>query len=191
MHDRIRIRQTRLLSDDYGILRATEFDYLRSNGRWQTLTRETYERGDAATVLPYDPVRGTVLLVRQFRFAAARPDHDGTLIETIAGLLDGGEPDATVVREAKEEAGVQIHDLRHLFTLFMSPGVFTERVTFFTASYQAADRTKTGGGLAAEGEDIEILELSLTDALAMVRSGEIHDAKTVILLQHLATGEHP
>ncbi len=186
MNDRIRIRDTEILSDRYGTLRETRFDYRRADGSWQTLTRETYERGDAATVLPYDPERGTVLLVRQFRFAAARPDHDGTLIETIAGMLDGGEPEATVRREAEEEAGVALHDITKVFSLFMSPGAFTERLTLFTAAYRAADRRRKGGGLASEGEDIEVLELPLAEALDLARSGAIHDAKTVILLQHLA-----
>ena len=186
MNDRIRVRDTTTLSEHYGVLRETIFDYHRLDGSWQTLKRETYERGDAAAVLPHDPVRGTVLLVRQFRFAAARPDHDGTLIEAIAGLLDGGEPEATVRREAEEEAGVTLRDVTRIFSLFMSPGVFTERLTFFTATYGADDRRQRGGGLAEEGEDIEILEMTLDAALDMVRTGLIHDAKTVILLQHLA-----
>ena len=186
MNERIRVRRVEVLADRYGLLKETTFDFRRRDGDWQSLTRETYERGDAAAVLPHDPDRDTVLLVRQFRFAAARPDHDGHLIEAIAGLLDGGEPLATVCREAEEEAGVTLHDVRPVFSLFMSPGVFTERLFFFTASYRASDRRNPGGGLPDEGEDIDVLEIKLPQALAMVRSGEIHDAKTVILLQHLA-----
>ena len=185
MNEPIRVRQSRILSHAYGLLRQTSFDIRRADGQWQTLTRETYERGDAATVLPYDEARDTVLLVRQFRFPALRPGTDGMLIETIAGLLDGGEPEATVRREAEEEAGVTLHDVTPLFALFMSPGAFTERLHFFTASYRQADRRTRGGGLADEGEDIEVLELPLDSALAMVHSGAIEDAKTVILLQHL------
>ena len=186
MNDRIRVRRVETIADRYGLLKETTFDYRRRDGTWQSLTRETYERGDAACVLPYDLDRGTVLLVRQFRFAAARPDHDGHLVEAIAGLLDGGDPTETVQREAREEAGVRLHDPKLAFSLFMSPGVFTERLFLFTAAYRAVDRKHAGGGLPSEGEDIEVLEPSLDDALTMVRSGEIHDAKTVILLQHLA-----
>ena len=186
MNDRLHVRESRILSHAYGLLRQTTFDFERADGSVQTLTRETYERGDAATVLPYDAARGTVLLVRQFRFPALRPDLDGVLIEAIAGMLDGGEPEATVRREAEEEAGLTLRGVQPLFALFMSPGVFTERLHFFTASYQAADRSERGGGLAEEGEEIEVLELPLDTALSMVHSGAIGDAKTVILLQHLA-----
>ncbi len=186
MNDRVRVRESRILSHVYGLLRQTSFNIQRADGRWQTLTRETYERGDAATVLPYDPTRGTVLLVRQLRLPALRPHTHGMLVESISGLLDGGEPEATVRREAEEEAGVTLGDVKPLFDLFMSPGAFTERLHFFTATYRAADRRARGGGLADEGEDIEVLELSLDTALAMVHSGAIQDAKTVILLQHLA-----
>ena len=191
MTDEIRVRDVKLLSDAHGTLRETTFDHQRRDGAWQTLTRETYQRGDGATVLPYDPARRTVLLVRQFRIAALRPDQSGTVIESIAGMLDGGEPRETVIREAQEEAGVRLTEVNRLFTLLMSPGAITERLTYFTATYTAADRLTQGGGLKAEGEDIEVLELPFEDALAKIASGEIHDAKTVILLQHLAMQFRP
>jgi nudix-type nucleoside diphosphatase (YffH/AdpP family) len=191
MTDEIRVRDLKLLSDAHGTLRETTFDHQRRDGTWQTLTRETYQRGDGATVLPYDPDRRTILLVRQFRLAALRPDQSGTVIESIAGMLDQDEPREAIIREAHEEAGVRLHDVTRLFTLLMSPGAITERLTFFAATYTEADRLDQGGGLEAEGEDIEVLELPLDDALAKVASGEIHDAKTVILLQHLALQFHP
>ena len=191
MTDEIRIREVKLLSDAHGQLRQTTFDQQRADGRWQTLTRVTYDRGDGATVLPFDPDRRTVLLVRQFRLPAHRPGHDGMVVESIAGLLDGGEPQETVLREALEEAGVRLRDVTRLFTLLMSPGAITERLTFFVAYYAEADRAGQGGGLEAEGEDIEVLELTLNDALAKVAAGEIDDAKTVILLQHLALQFRP
>ena len=191
MTDKIRIREVKLLSDAHGTLDQTTFDHRRTDGSWQTLTRETYRRGDGATVLPYDPDRRTVLLVRQFRLAALRPEQTGTVIESIAGMLDDGEPRATVIREALEEAGVHLHDVTRLFTLLMSPGAITERLTYFAAHYGEADRAGHGGGLEAEGEDIEVLEFTLEEALARVASGEIHDAKTVILLQHLALQFRP
>ena len=140
--------------------------------------------GDAAAVLPVDPARGTVLLVRQFRLATFRDGRDGLLLEAIAGMLDGGDAAETVIREAEEEAGVRLGDVRFLFEAFMSPGAFAEKLSFFVASYREADRAGLGGGLAEEGEDIEVIEIAGDAALAAIAGGGIVDAKTIMLLQH-------
>ena len=181
---RVRILAETCLSQRYGRLTETEFDYRRRDGQVVRLNRETYARGDAAAVLPVDPARGTVLLVRQFRLATRREGRDGMLLEAIAGMLDGGEARDTVIREAEEEAGVRLHDVRFLFEAFMSPGAFAEKLFFFAAGYGVADRSHAGGGLASEGEDIEVVEMSGEAALAAIGSGGIADAKTIMLLQH-------
>ncbi|WP_207461553.1 NUDIX domain-containing protein [Azospirillum sp. SYSU D00513] len=184
MMDRVRIRDVRVLSDDWYVLRKTTFDYRRRDGSWQTLSRETYDRGNGAVVLPIDPSRGTVLLTRQFRYPAFVNGHPEPLIEAIAGLLDERSPEEAIRLEAEEEAGCRVHSLRRVFDSFMSPGSVTERLAFFVAEYSSQDRIAAGGGVAAEGEDIEVLEPTLDEALAMVDQGEIVDGKTIMLLQH-------
>lgn len=184
-NERIRIRDVTLLSDDWYVLKKTTFDYRRRDGSWQTLSRETYDRGNGAALLLYDPTRGTVLLTRQFRFPAYVNGHAEPLLEVCAGLLDDRSPEEAIRAEAAEELGVTVQAPRRVFDAFMSPGSVTERLAFFVAEYRAADR-KDGGGVAEEGEDIEVVELTFADALAMVDSGAILDGKTIMLLQHAA-----
>jgi len=184
MENRIRLREVRVLSKDWSVLRKTTFDYRRRDGRWQTLERETYDRGNGATILLYDPDRRTVLLTRQFRFPAYVNGHPAPLIEAVAGLLDERSPEEAIREEAEEEVGCRIAAPRRVFEAFMSPGSVTERLVFFVAEYGAAERIGAGGGKAAEGEDIEVLELSFADAPAMIERGEIVDAKTIMLLQY-------
>ncbi len=181
------VRDVEVTSDGWHVLRRTVFDHRRRDGRWTTEQRETYDRGDGATVLLHDPARRTVLLTRQFRYPAYVNGHpDGMLVETAAGLLDGEDPETAVRREAEEETGVVVGPLTHVLDAYTSPGSVTERVRFFAAPYTAADRTGAGGGLAEDGEDIEVLELPFTEALAMARDGRITDAKTILLLQWAA-----
>jgi nudix-type nucleoside diphosphatase (YffH/AdpP family) len=181
---RVRFVAAEVLSADWYVLRKVTFDYARRDGSWSRETRETYDRGNGATILLYDEGRGTVLLTRQFRCPAYVNGHpDGMLIEAAGGLLDGEDAEAAIRREAEEEAGVRLGGVTKLFELFMSPGSVTERVAFYVAPYDAAQRVSGGGGVISEGEEIEVLELSLDDALARVESGEIVDAKTVLLLQ--------
>jgi nudix-type nucleoside diphosphatase (YffH/AdpP family) len=184
--DRIRVREVTLLSDSHYVLRKTTFDWRRSDGRWQTQTRETYDRGNGAVLLPYDPVRGTVLLTRQFRYPAYVNGYDGLLIEAAAGLLDNASPEDRIRAEAEEEIGYRLREVRKVFECFMSPGSVTEKLHFFVAEYDPSMRIGAGGGVAEEGEDIDVLELPLGEALAMIDSGEICDAKTVMLLQQAA-----
>ncbi|WP_303980164.1 NUDIX domain-containing protein [Dongia mobilis] len=182
----IRILSTQTLSDDYYLLKKTTFELERRDGSWATCTRESYDRGNGACILLYDPARGTVLLTRQFRFPAYANGHPEPLIEVCAGLLDEHDPETAIVKEAAEECGVEVTKPIRLFEAFMSPGSVTEKLTFFVAEYSAATRTGAGGGLAHEGEDIEVLEMPLAEALAMAKDGRICDAKTIMLLQYAA-----
>jgi nudix-type nucleoside diphosphatase (YffH/AdpP family) len=173
-----------VLSDHWYVLRKATFDFLHRDGRWTREVREAYDRGNGVVVLLHDPSASTVLLTRQFRLPAFVNGHaDGMLIEAPAGLDDGDDPEDAIRREAEEETGVRITEVRRLFDLFMSPGSVTERVAFFVAAYTQADRVSAGGGLSHEGEDIEVIEMPLVEALAMVDRGQIADAKTVLLLQ--------
>jgi nudix-type nucleoside diphosphatase (YffH/AdpP family) len=189
----VRIHSEDLLSQSWGRLSKISFDRTRLDGTVERQVREVYDRGNGAAVLPIDPDRGTVLLVRQFRLPAHLNRHDGNLIEACAGIVDDGDPEATAVREAEEELGYRLAGLKRAFDVFMSPGSMTERITCFTARYSPADRISAGGGTEHEGEDIEVLELPLAKAVEMIAKGEILDAKTIMLLQHaeLATlAEH-
>lgn len=180
----MRIRDVEILSNRHYQLREVTLDYRRRSGEWQTLSREVFDRKHAAAVLPVDPARGTVILVKQFRLPPFETGYKKPLIEVIAGGLDGDPPEACIVKEAREEAGLELENLTEVFHCFMSPGAVTERMYLFTATYSMESRTAEGGGLAHEGEDIEVLEMPLGDALAMVATGEICDAKTIILLQY-------
>ncbi len=181
--DRVRIRDVKILSDRHYKLRETEFDYRRRDGTWQTLSRETFDRGHAAAVLPIDPARGTVILVKQFRLPPYEAGYRQPLIEVIAGGLDGDDAQTCARKEAREEAGLELGEVSEVFHCFMSPGAVSERMHLLVATYSAAGRTSQGGGLAHEGEDIEVLELPLSEALDMIARGDIVDAKTIILLQ--------
>jgi nudix-type nucleoside diphosphatase (YffH/AdpP family) len=178
-----------VLSDHWYVLRRAEFDYRHRDGTTTREIREAYDRGNGVVILLHDPDAGTVLLTRQFRLPIYLNGHpDGMLIEAPAGLLDqpDEDPETAIRREAEEESGVRVRDVQRLFRLYMSPGSVTEHVTFFVATYSHEQRVSGGGGLTTEGEDIESIELTLDEALAMVSRGEIDDAKTVLLLQWAA-----
>ena len=184
--DRVRVKNVRVLSDDYAVLKTTTFEYRRANGEWQTQARETYDRGNAATLLPYNLAQYTVVLVRQFRYEAYVSGYDDLMIEAAAGVLDGESPEVRIRAEAEEETGYRLGAIRKVFEAFMSPGALTERMHFFVAEYEPSMQVGSGGGLADEGEDIEVLELSIDQALAMIADGSIADAKTIMLLQYAA-----
>ncbi|ONN71973.1 NUDIX domain-containing protein [Pseudomonas oryzihabitans] len=184
---RIRIQQVETLSQDWGLLKKTTFDYLRRDGSWQRQTRETYDRGNGATILLYERERRTVLLIRQFRLPTLGNGlDDGLLVETPAGLLDAAAPEARIKAEVEEETGYRLDNVQHLFDAFMSPGSVTELLHFFAGEYRADQRIADGGGLHEEGEDIELLELPFDEALAMARDGRLLDGKTIMLLQYAA-----
>lgn len=181
---RVRVTDVRLLSDNWYRLHSTTFDYLGDDGEWSTQSRESYDRGNGATILLYDVDRRTVILTRQFRYPAYINGHpDGELLEAAAGLLDDDDPVTAIRREAIEETGHAVGEVTHVFDAFMSPGSVTERLHFFAAPYSAATRAGEGGGLAEEGEHITVVELDIDEALAMIEDGRIADAKTIMLLQ--------
>jgi nudix-type nucleoside diphosphatase (YffH/AdpP family) len=184
--DRIRVQNVRVLSDNWYVLKTTTFEWRRANGAWQTQARETYDRGNGATLLPYNLAQRTVVLVRQFRYPAFVNGYDDLLIEAAAGLLDNESPEVRIRAEAEEETGYRLGDIRKVFEAFMSPGSVTEKLHFFVAEYQPAMKIGSGGGIADEGEDIEVLELPIDVALAMIGDGRIADAKTIMLLQYAA-----
>jgi ADP-ribose pyrophosphatase len=174
------------LSKGWTELSSYDIDYTASDGQTHRLKREIYHRTPAATILLYDPKRQTVVLVRQFRLAAHLNGDPGWMVETPAGLLDGDEPEAAIRREAMEETGYQVHDVRFLFKAYMAPGSVTEVVHFFAAIVDAGDRVSSGGGLAEEHEDIEVMDVPLSEAMDMISSGTIIDGKTIMLLQWAA-----
>jgi len=181
----VRIVKAEVLADDWARLTKYTIDYRRRDGKREDLVRQVYDRGDGVAVLPYDPDRGTVLLVRQFRIPVYLHGTSGWLIETCAGRLDDKDPEAGIRQEIREELGYEMRALTRVLDVYMSPGSVSERLALFVGRYSPADRVSSGGGAEDEGEDIEVLELTLDRALAMVGTGAIADAKTVILLQHL------
>ena len=182
----VRILKEEVLADDWARLAKYTIDYRRRDGRHETQIRQVYDRGNGACILPHDPERDMVLLVRQFRIPVYMAGRDGFLIEVCAGLLDDLDPESAIRKEAEEELGYRMNDVARVMDVFMSPGSVKERLAFFVARYAPADRISAGGGAAHQGEDIEVLEIPLAEALAMVRSGAIADAKTVMLLQYAA-----
>lgn len=187
MSNQVNVQQVETLADDWYVLKKTTFEYQRRDGQWQTMSRETYDRGNGATLLLYNRNDRTVVLTRQFRFPTyVNGNPDGRLIETAAGLLDDAEPADRIRQEVEEETGYVIGTVVPIFNAYMSPGSVTERVFFFVAEYQSSDKQSAGGGNVEEGEDIEVLELDFDKALAMIGNGEICDGKTIMLLQYAA-----
>ncbi|CUX66281.1 NUDIX domain-containing protein [Agrobacterium genomosp. 13] len=176
----------RVLADDWGRLTKYEYELRLRDGSWQRQTREAYDRGNGATCLLYNPANDHVLLTRQFRLPVLLNGGLKSLIETPAGLLEGAEPATRMRAELIEETGYEVSELTHLFDIYMSPGSVTEYLAFFHGEYAEKHKVGAGGGSAAEGEDIDVLEIALPEAMRMIDRGEIRDAKTIILLQHLA-----
>jgi GDP-mannose pyrophosphatase NudK len=184
MDEAIKIMRREILSRGYGLLERIAFRRRKFNTKTQEVTHEIYDTGNGAAILLYDPTRSRVVLVRQFRLPIYLANGRETMIEVCAGKLEGLTAARRIVMEVSEETGLSIGAPKFLFDAFMSPGVFTECLSFFVARYSPADRVSHGGGLAEDGEDIEILEPTLDEALAMIDRGEIIDARTIILLQY-------
>jgi nudix-type nucleoside diphosphatase (YffH/AdpP family) len=184
MKNKIRIKKVETLADDWFVLKKTTFDYQRKDGTWQTQSRETYDRGNGATILLYNRQRHTVILTRQFRYPAYVNNHPGVLIEACAGLLDENNAEECIKRETEEETGYRLTNVTRIFDAFMSPGSVTERLYFFVAEYDFSNQLNEGGGLLTDGEDIDVLELDFDQALHMIETGEIMDGKTIMLLQY-------
>jgi len=188
---RVKLREMKVLSDQYYTLRLASFDFQRRDGAWQHQLRESYDIGDAAAVLPVDTARGLVILIRQFRWPVFEWGCKQLLVEVIAGKLDGDRPPDCIKKEAMEEAGVTLSQPRLVTHCFVSPGAVKERVSLFLADYDSSASRDKGGGHEHEGEDIEVLELKLEQALAMIARGEIVDMKTILLLQAAALDSAP
>ncbi|EOY5418363.1 NUDIX domain-containing protein [Cronobacter turicensis] len=186
VREKVRIVETQTLSDDWYVLKKYTFDYQRRDGQWQRQSREAYDRGNGATILLYNRAERCVILTRQFRLPVFLNGYDGLLTETAAGLLDEAEPETRIRAEAEEETGYLVDNVEKVFEAYMSPGSVTEKLYFFIGEYDPARRSGTGGGVAQEGEDIEVVKMPIDDALRAVRDGEIVDAKTIMLLQYAA-----
>jgi len=182
---RIHIVHEELIADNYYPLKKVTYEQLGRDGKRQTQTREVYDCASGAAVLLYNRQHRSVVLTRQFRIGARLNGHDGFLLEAAAGVLDGAPPEQRAKDEAHEETGYDIAHLEPVLELFVSPGSTTERLYLFVAEYDRARRSGKGGGLAEEGEHIEVVELDFDDALAMIKTGGILDIKTVLLLRHL------
>lgn len=186
MTDRISIVGAKLLAKNWGTLSNVTLDYRHKSGTVQRLEREVYDHSSAAAMLLHDPQRDTVLLVRQFRLPPLLNGDVPDMLEVCAGLLDGEAPAIAAAREALEETGHDPRGVRHVCDIYPCPGSLTEKVSLFVGVYDQSTLRHQGGGLEHEGEEIELVELDFADALAMTRNGQIVDAKTIILLQHLA-----
>lgn len=181
----VQIKETKLLSDNWYILNRVTFDYKKENGVHEIHTREVYDRGNGAGILLYNSTKKTVILTRQFRLPTfLNGNKDGMMIEVCAGLLDKDNPETAIIRETEEETGYRISKVEKVFETYMSPGAVTEILYLFIGEYDESMKVSEGGGLDAEQENIEVLEFTFDEAYAMIKSGDITDAKTIMLLQH-------
>ncbi len=182
----IRNISEKLLSDNWYILKKYTYELQLRNGSWQKQEREVYDRGNGAVILLYNKVKNSVILIRQFRMPMYVNGYQNFLIEAAAGLLDNASPEERIIAEAEEETGFKVDKIEKVFEAFMSPGSVTEKLHFYIAEYNEQNRQSSGGGLVDEGEDIEVLEWPFPKALNAIKTGEIVDGKTIMLIQHLA-----
>jgi nudix-type nucleoside diphosphatase (YffH/AdpP family) len=190
MIDRVSIVKSEILSDNWYILKKYTYEYTKKDGSTMTLTREVYDRGNGSTILLYNREQRTVILTRQFRLPTfVNGNESGMLIEACAGLLDKDNPEDCIRRETEEETGYRIKDVRKIFEAYMSPGSVTEILHFFIAAYSRSMKVNDGGGVDHEEENIEVLELNIDEALKMIETGAIRDAKTIMLLQYVRLRE--
>jgi len=182
---RIKLKKTEILSDNWYTLNKVTYDYHNKNGDWETHSREAYDRGNGATILLYNKSKKKVILTRQFRLPTyVNGNEDGMMIEACAGLLDKDNAEDCIRKETEEETGYKISEVKKIFESYMSPGSVTEILYFFIAEYTRDMKVSEGGGLAEEQENIEVLELDFDEAYGMIATGEIKDAKTIMLLQY-------
>lgn len=183
----VSIEKTEILSDNWYTLKKVTFNIKKENGNTETQSREAYDRGNGAVILLYNTHTKNVILTRQFRLPTyINGNLDGMLIEACAGLLDNDNPEDCIKRETEEETGYKISKVEKIFEAYMSPGSVTEILHFFIAEYSDDMKINEGGGLEEEGESIEVLQLQFDETLSMIDKGEIKDAKTIMLLQHLS-----
>ncbi len=185
-NEKVKILQTEILSSNWYTLKKVTYEYLKNDGSRQVQSREAYDRGNGAVILLYNKEQRTVILTRQFRLPSfINGNPSGMLIEACAGLLDNDNPEDCIRRETEEETGFKITHVRKIFEAYMSPGSVTEILHFFVAEYNNEMKINDGGGIAHEQEDIEVMEISIDEANEMIKTGEIKDAKTIMLLQYL------
>ncbi|UFH46527.1 GDP-mannose pyrophosphatase NudK [Flavobacterium galactosidilyticum] len=181
----IKIQKTELLSDNWYLLNKVTFDYQKEDDSWITHKREVYDRGNGAAILLYNTSKKTVILTRQFRLPSyLNGNQTGMMIEVCAGLLDQDNPEQCIIRETEEETGYRISKVEKIMETYMSPGAVTEILHLFIGEYDESMKVSEGGGLEHEQENIEVMEMSYDEAYSMIASGEIKDAKTILLLQH-------
>ncbi|MCW3090440.1 MAG: nudK [Ferruginibacter sp.] len=181
----VKILDTEILSSNWYTLRKYTYEYIKNDGAKQVQSREAYDRGNGATILLYHKENKTVILTRQFRLPSfVNGNASGMLIEACAGLLDNDNPEDCIRRETEEETGYKVSHVRKIFEAYMSPGSVTEILHFFVAEYSESMKINDGGGIDHEQEDIEVMELKFDIAMQMIKSGEIRDAKTIMLLQY-------
>lgn len=186
MIDSIKILETKILSDNWYVLRKITYEYTKKDGTKNIQSREAYDRGNGATILLYNRENKTVILTKQFRLPTyVNGNETGMLIEACAGLLEKDNAEDCIRRETEEETGYRITDVQKVFEAYMSPGSVTEILYFFIAEYAKKMKVTDGGGLEEEDEDIEVLEVTIDQAMKMIETGEIKDGKTIMLLQHI------
>lgn len=182
----IKIIEDKILSDNWYVLHKVTYELTKADGTVETQSREAYDRGNGAAILLYNTAQQTVILTRQFRLPTyVNGNQTGMMIEACAGLLDKDNAEDCIKRETEEETGYKITEVKKVFEAYMSPGSVTEILYFFIAEYSKDMKVSEGGGLEHEQENIEVLELSISDAMKMIETGEIKDAKTIMLLQHI------
>ncbi|MBK8636059.1 MAG: GDP-mannose pyrophosphatase NudK [Saprospiraceae bacterium] len=186
MIDRVKILDTKILSDNWYILKKITYEFFKKDGSRHVQEREAYDRGNGATILLYNTKNHSIILTKQFRLPTyINGNETGMLIEACAGLLDKDNPEECIRRETEEETGYQIKAIQKAFQAYMSPGSVTEILHFFIAEYDAEMKINEGGGLESEQENIEVLEIDFQKAIEMIEKGEIMDAKTIMLIQYL------
>jgi GDP-mannose pyrophosphatase NudK len=184
MNPKVKNLKVEILSNNWYVLRKATFDYQQKDGSWQTQSREAYDRGNGAAILLYNNETKTVILTRQFRLPTyLNGNETGMMVEVCAGLLDADNAEDCIKKETQEETGYLITDVEKVFEVYMSPGSVTEILYFFVASYNKNQQITEGGGIEGE-EDIKVLEWDFKEALAKIKTGEIKDAKTIMLLQY-------
>lgn len=186
IRNRVRVSQSLTLHEGWSTLSQATIEFRRRDGTWQTQMRDNYDCGHGAAILLYNLEQRTVILIRQFRYAAFSDGYDSLLIETPAGLLDEASPETRIRKEAEEETGYRIDNVRKVFEAYVSPGAVVQKIHCFVGAYTGNDKVSSGGGLETEGEDIEVLEMDFDKAYAMIEDGGICDAKTIMLLQYAA-----
>jgi GDP-mannose pyrophosphatase NudK len=176
-----------VISNIWATLEHVSFDFTFNNGNTARLTHEVYGKSDGVAVLLYNPETKKVVLSKQFRMPMyVAGVKNGFSIEVCGGTIDENEsPETSVIRETKEEVGYRISGAQKVNTVFLSPGLMREQVHLYIAEYTEEDKIYRGGGSANENEEIIVLETLFENALKMIASQEIVDARTIMLLYHL------